>query len=86
MNIYYLKRYRKAAKERFKIRSINKQYNVMKYNYSIKNWEFIYQNSDYVTNNLYVAKQTLAHERRIFILDLVKEMREIKENKKLAKL
>ena len=58
----------------------------MKYNYRIESWENIYLNSDYVTNNLYVAKQTLGHERRRFILDLVKEMKEIKENKELAKL
>lgn len=86
MNIYYLKRYRKAAKKEFRIRFINNQYNVMQYNHHVENWEFIHLNNDYVTNNLYVAKQTLARERRRYILDLVKEMREIKKNKELAKL
>jgi pectate lyase len=87
MNIYYLKKFRKAAKEQFKIRFVDNKYFIMKYNYHNDEWEsIIYSNNDYATNNLYIAKLTLAHERRRYILDLVKEMREFKENKKLAKL
>ena len=86
MNIYYLKRYRKDAKKQFRIRFSNNEYNVMKYNHHIENWEFIHLNNDYVTPKLYVAKLTLARERRKYILNLVKEMREIKKNKELAKL
>ncbi len=86
MNIYYLKKYRKAAKKEFRIRFINNEYNVMKYNYRINEWEFIHLTNEYVTPNLYVAKQTLARERRKYILRLVKEMREINKNKELAKL
>ena len=73
-------------KKQFRIRFSNNEYNVMKYNHHIENWEFIHLNNDYVTPNLYVAKLTLARERRKYILNLVKEMREIKKNKELAKL
>lgn len=86
MNTYYLKKYRKDAKKRFKIRFINNQYNVMKYDYFNKGWEFIRTNFDYITNNLYVAKQTLAHERREYILKLVENRRDFNKNKELAKL
>lgn len=86
MNTYYLKKYRKDAKEKFKIKFINNQYNVMKYDYYHERWEFIRTNFDYVTNNLYVAKQTLAHERREYILKLVKNRRDFNKNKELAKL
>lgn len=86
MNTYYLKKYRKDAKEKFKIKFINNQYNVMKYDYFNERWEFIRTNFDYVTNNLYVAKQTLAHERREYILKLVKNRRDFNKNKELAKL
>lgn len=86
MNTYYLKKYRKDAKEKFKIKFINNQYNVMKYDYYHERWEFIRTNFDYVTNNLYVAKQTLAHERREYILKLVKNKRDFNKNKELAKL
>lgn len=86
MNTYYLKKYRKDAKKKFKIRFINNEYNVMRYNYHNEIWEIIHLNCDYATPNLYVAKQTLARERRKYILGLVKEMREINKNKELANL
>lgn len=87
MNIYYLKKFRKAAKKEFKIRFVDNKYFIKKYNYHNDEWEsIIYSSNEYATNNLYIAKLTLAKERRRYILDLVKKMREFKENKKLANL
>lgn len=86
MNIYYLKKYRKKAKQRIRIIFQNNEYNVMNYNYRYVEWRLIHANNDYVTPNLYVAKQTLARERRKYILGLVKDRREINKNKELAKL
>lgn len=89
MNIYYLKKYRKKAKQRIRIIFQNNEYNVMKYNYHDDEWQLIHKrfpNSNYSTPNLYVAEKALAGERRIYILELVKNRREINENKKLAKL
>ena len=89
MNIYYLKKYRKDAKKRIKIRFVNNRYKVMKYNSHDMEWKLINEwntNGACTTFDLIVAKQTLTRERRQYILGLVKEMREFNKNKELAKL
>ena len=56
---------------------------------SDEEWKLINQwdiNGDCYTPDLYVAKKTLARERRCYILKLVKDRREYKKNKELAKL
>lgn len=78
MNTYYLKKYRKEAKQRIRVIFTNNEYIVIKENHHIR--------SDYPIRNLCVAKMELARERRKYILGLVKEMREINKNKELAKL
>lgn len=78
MNIYYLKKYRKKAKKIIRVIFTDNEYKVIKYNHHIR--------CDYPIRNLCVAKMTLAIERRKYILELVKNRREINKNKELAKL
>mgnify|MGYP003294902094 FL=1 len=87
MNIYYLKKFRKDAKKRRRIMFVDNQYNVMAYSYVDEAWKLMYEGyGDYATPDLSAAKQTLASERRNYILKLVKERREINKNKELAML
>lgn len=89
MNTYYLKKYRKKAKQSIRIIFQNNEYNVTKYNHVAGTWELIHKrhpNCNYSTPNLCVAEKVLAGERRKYILELVKRKRDFNKNKELAKL
>lgn len=88
MNIYYLKKFRKIAQRRLKIKVHNGAYDLM-LRISFRDWKPL---KDWVYggfmsyNNLPYAIDMLKKERRAMIYRLLRKERDYRENKKLLEL
>lgn len=94
MNTYYLKKFRKIAQRRLKIKVHNGAYDLMLRRLSmgwnpLVDWEPLkdWENGGYMSYNyLPYAINMLKKERRAMIYRLLRKERDYRENKKLAKL
>lgn len=88
MNIYYLKKFRKKAQRRLKIKVHNGVYDLM-LRISFREWKPLkdWVNGGFMSyNNLPFALDMLKKERRAMIYRLLRKERDYRENKKLLEL